>query len=655
MKTKVKLTDEFFGNYRELIRKEMIPYQWKVLNDEISVNIERERDDASIPNEKSHCLENFRIAAGQKEGTHYGYVFQDSDLYKWLEAVAYSLREKPDDELKALADSAVDLIGEAQEEDGYLDTYFTIGAPNRKFKRLCESHELYCAGHYMEAACAYYTTTGNKKALDIAIKLADYLDGYFGDGKHFGYDGHEEVEIGLMKLYEVTGEKRYMKLAEYFLTIRGTDVDFLEKQRKEDGPEGIIFGDYPVDNVYLQNYMPVVDQVTAEGHAVRLVYMCEAMAHVAALGGNEKLLDACRKIFRNIVDKRMYITGGIGSTYHGERFTFDYDLPNDTMYCESCASVGLFHFMYRMLQCEAKGEYADTMEKALYNTILGGMALDGKHFFYVNPLESNPEAYRHDPGKSHVKPVRAAWLGCACCPPNLARCLTSLQEYIYVVKGNTILVNLFMNNEMSAETDGYMVTINQETKYPKDGRISFVINVKRKENVSAEGAGKGVSLGIRIPGWADQYDILVNGKSFDFAPVDGYAYFECPEGETDIELSLLMEPVRWYANGNINADRGKVAILRGPVVYCVEEADNGPDVFKIKLPYDASLKYDGNSDAPGNMGCIEADGLVKIVGDTEPLYSKCGKPTYESKKIKYIPYFAWGNRGEGRMQVWTME
>lgn len=665
---KINLTDKFLGNYRELIRTQMIPYQWGVLNDEIDVNIERERNDDSIPNLKSHCLENFRIAAHQKSGHHYGWVFQDSDLYKWLEAVAYSLRNHPDDELQALADSAIDLISAAQEEDGYLSTYFTIEAPAQKYKRLYESHELYCAGHYLEAACAYYETTENAKALDVARKLADQIDGYFGEDKHFGYDGHEEVEIGLAKLYKLTGEKRYLDLAEYFLNVRGTDTNFLERQRIEDGVENaIISGPNKVDNVYLQDYMPPIEQSTAEGHAVRLVYMCEAMAHVASLGKNKAMLDACRRIYKNIVGKRMYITGGIGSTFHGERFTYDYDLPNDTMYCETCASIGLFHFMYRMTECEAKGEYADTMERALYNTILSGMALDGKHFFYVNPLEANPEAYRHDPGKSHVKPVRAEWLGCACCPPNLARCLTSVQDYIYTVKDGVIYTNLYVGSEAVMDMALGKLKIVQKTDYPFDGKVT--ISITCDDDNADKSSNNYPKFAVRIPGWADRYSLKANGKEYfgknsqtatDGAKdslaivTDGFTLIELKGKETLVELDFDMECTRWYTNTNVKGNIGKVALMRGPLVYCMEEADNGPDIFKSVLPKESQIEYSMDESLLGGVGVMSAEGYI-LENENSTLYYKGNDISRKPAKLKFIPYYAWANRGEGRMQVWVKE
>lgn len=658
----VTITDSFFNNYKEMIRTQMIPYQWKVLNDEIDVNIERERNDDNIPNRKSHALENFRIAAGLKDGHHYGWVFQDSDVYKWLEAVAYSLKSHPDKELEKLADETIHLIGQAQEPSGYLSTYFTIDDPDRKFKRLLESHELYCAGHFIEAAVAYYETTSNKEALDIAVKLADFLDLYFGNTKDktFGYDGHEEIEIGLIKLYRLTGEKRYLDLAVFFLDARGKDKDYFRRQVKTDGTDNpVIPGMKLFDPEYAQDHLPVRRQDTAEGHAVRLVYMCEAMADAAYELKDEELLNACKKIYKNIVTKRMYITGGIGSTFHGERFTFDYDLPNDTMYCESCASIGLFHFMYRMVLADKKAEYADIMERALYNTILGGIALDGKHYFYVNPLEVNPISYKKDPGKSHVKPVRPEWLGCACCPPNLARCLTSLDKYIYAQDNNDIYVNLYIQNhaviEIGNGTDNSVVDITMDTDYPLSGKITIKVRYDKKSY-----GNDFARMALRIPGWADSYEMTVNGN-VQYAPkiTDGYAFVELSGDETDILLSLPMDITRWHANMNVRDDIGKVAISRGPQIYCLEGVDNGSELCKLSLPSDAVMSYDYDETLLGGVGVISSDGIRTTEREGyDSLYRKStdrDAVSTENVKMKWIPYYAWANRGENEMMVWVRE
>ncbi len=649
---KIKIQDNFWSYYRDLIRTEVIPYQWKILNDDIDVNIERERKDDSIPNEKSHAIENFKIAAGLKSGSHYGWVFQDSDVYKWLEAVAYSLAERMDENLKILADGVVDLIGAAQEEDGYLNTYFTIAAPERKFKRLSESHELYCAGHFFEAAAAYYEAAGNEKVLQIACKLADCIDSHFGSdkGKNHGYDGHEEIEIGLMCLYRLTGEKRYLNLSNYFLYIRGTDPGFFEMQKKEDKEKSpLIEGMDRWPLSYYQIHKPLPEQDTAEGHAVRLVYMCTAMADVAAITKDGKLLSACKRIWRNIVDKRMYITGGIGSTVLGESFTFDYDLPNDTMYCETCASVGLIFFARRMLENEVKGEYGDVMERALYNTVLSGMALDGRHFFYVNPLEAVPECSEKDPGKSHVKCVRPEWLGCACCPPNLARLLASLEKYIYLQKGNAIYANLFMNCEGIFETSDGTFTVKQKTNYPWEGAVCFSLNCEGKTPVI---------FGIRIPQWADDYSIMINRQVVNAEIKDGYIYIHQNFKDDEIILNFTMKVEKWYAHPNVRSDIGKVAITRGPLVYCMESIDNGPHLHLMFLDENTKFSYRFHEEVLGGAVIIEADGYMREPGteDRTALYQKSGPAGKVRRKvIKWIPYYAWANRGMNEMQVWIRQ
>lgn len=642
---KYKVTDKFLGNYRELVRTQMIPFQWNVLNDAIDVNIEKERDDDFIPNEKSHAIENFKIAAGINKGDHYGWVFQDSDVYKWLEAVAYSLRDKPDKNLQDLADSVVDLIGMAQEDDGYINTYFTIKAPDRKFKRLGESHELYCAGHFIEAAVAYYEATGSEKVLDIAKKLADCIDNTFGkeEGKINGYDGHEEIELALMKLYHITLDERYLSLAKYFVDERGKNPNFFREQISQDNGDYIIKGVDSMPDTYFQNHAPVYEQTTAEGHAVRLVYMCTALADIAATTGDEKLLKACKTLWRNIVDKRMYITGGIGSTVIGESFTEDYDLPNDVMYCETCASIGLIFFARQMLLAEADGEYADVMEKALYNTAIAGMALDGRHFFYVNPLEVVPNIDKKNPTKSHVKVVRPEWLGCACCPPNLARLVTSLEKYIYSFTKDAVLLNLFVDSKVEEVYNGQTVKIKQTTTYPKKGNV--LINVE---------ADKPFKFGIRIPSWADKYTIAKNGTMIDIKSDKGFAYIEAENGDA-IEVDFVLDIIRWYSNNRVRTNVGLVAFSRGPIVYCAEGIDNGENLHLISVKKDSDLRYVDKTDF-NDIDAIIVKGLrEKVDEDSAPLYARSKSNVYEELDIKLIPYYAWANRGENEMRVWLSE
>jgi Uncharacterized protein conserved in bacteria len=435
---KVRIEDSFWSEYIRLVRDVVVPYQWEALNDRVPEA------------EPSYAIRNLKIAAGDESGEFGGMVFQDSDVSKWLEAVGYLLASGPDPDLEEVADGVVDLIGRAQQPDGYINTYFTLKEPDNRWTNLAECHELYCAGHLIEAAVAYYSATGKSKILDIACRFADYIDTVFGrePGKLQGYDGHQEIELALVRLYQVTGRPKYLELSQYFLDQRGTKPHFYASEfEKRGGKVHFPQLDMAHDLSYSQAHLPVREQETAEGHAVRAVYMATAMADVAAKSGDVSLLDACKRLWRNIVSRRMYITGGIGSMEHGESFTFDYDLPNDTVYAETCASIGLIFFAQRMLQIEPVSEYADVLERALYNTVVSGMSRDGTRFFYVNPLEVHPEACGKNHIYDHVKPVRQGWFSCACCPPNIARLLASLGGYIYSSKDRTLYTHLYIGGQ----------------------------------------------------------------------------------------------------------------------------------------------------------------------------------------------------------------
>ncbi|MCB2360393.1 glycoside hydrolase family 127 protein [Clostridium estertheticum] len=643
------ITDDFWSKYIRLVKDEMIPYQWNVLNDEANIKIDAERDDENIPIEKSHAIENFKIAAGLKSGHHYGYVFQDSDVYKWLEAVSYSLINDSNSELENIADGVIDLIGLAQQKDGYLDTYFTIDDKKRKFKRLIESHELYCAGHFMEAAAAYYSVTGKRKVIDIACNLADCINRYFGpeEGKIHGYDGHEEVEIGLAKLYSVTKDKKYLELSKYFLYERGKDSIFLKDQLKDDNNKTFILpGMEKFPRKYFQVHKPILKQETAEGHSVRLMYMCTAMADIAYLTNDKEMLEACTKLWNNITSKRMYITGGIGSTVIGEAFTFDYDLPNDTMYCETCASVGLIFFAFNMIKNEPLGLYGNVMERSLYNSAISGMALDGKHFFYVNPLEVDPVASKNDPGKSHVKVTRSEWFGCACCPPNLARTLTSLGKYIYTTFNNTIYTHLYMSNEVDVLINNNKVSIKQETNYPWAGDVKFSLNIEKSSNFS---------MAFRIPDWCYSYSVKVNDEKAEYKIINGYISILREWNTFDtIEIQLDMEIQEIVANPNIKDDLGKVAIQRGPFIYCLEQVDNGENLHLIKLLKSSRYEYEFDSKLLSGVGKIKTKAKKLIIDNSweGQLYRSDRKGhIYEEREITFVPYYSWANRSVGEMRV----
>lgn len=649
MSNKINITSDFWSRYRNLVRTEMIPFQWNVLNDIAGIKIEKERlNDEGIPSEKSHAIENFKIAAGRSNGTHYGWTFQDSDVYKWLEAVAYSLREKMDPELEKKALEVIDLIADAQEEDGYLDTFYSILGIEYRYQSLAGSHELYCMGHFIEAAVAYYNATGNEKVLKVAKKAADNIDDNFGEeeGKIHGYDGHEEIEIGLLRLYHVTGEERYLNLAKYFLMERGKYPNFFKEQAAVYKGPSALGGIEKAGDSYFQNHKPVLQQDTAEGHAVRVVYMCTALADLAATTGDEEIYKACKVLWDNITTKRMFITGGIGSTVHGEAFTLDYDLPNDTMYCETCAAIGLIFFARQMLRIEPKAEYAQVMERALYNCALAGMALDGKHFFYVNPLEVNPAKSLKDPGKSHVKPVRPSWLGCACCPPNLARMITSLDDYVYTIVDDLILVNQYIASESILELRNGSVSVNQTTEFPWDEKDTIQI---------LNNTDSYIRIGIRIPDWSDDVSLKLNGEDTSIKSDNGYHYIEIESGKNvEVELGFSMPILRNYCNPNVSEDIGKVAISRGPFIYCLEGVDNGTNLNAIRLPDSALFEYSFDASLLNGIGVIKTKGKKLEQNSSIPLYSTV-RPGLSDVSLTFIPYFAWANRGENEMIVWVRE
>lgn len=645
---KVTVSDSFWLKYRQLVKEEMIPFQWDVLNDRGNITIESERDDTTIPTEKSHVIENFKIAAGLKEGHHYGWLFQDSDLYKWIEAAANTLALEQDEALVAQVEETIDLLEAAQAEDGYLSTYYQIDAPQLKFRRLFESHELYCIGHLIEAAISYKEATGSDRLLQIADKAITCIEAHFGkaEGKIDGSDGHQEIELALVRLYEMTYNRKYLELSSYFLDVRGQNPHFFADQLEENDRLGLKQGPKPIINaVYHQADKPVIEQDTAIGHAVRLVYMAQAMAGTGHYQGNEKLVAAAKKIWENIVQKRMYVTGGIGSTVRGEAFTYDYDLPNDLMYCETCAAIGLLNFSNELLKTETDSRYADIMERVLYNSIISGMALDGKHFFYVNPLEVDPQASALNPDKSHVKATRPSWFGCACCPPNLARTLPAVGRYAFTQKADEVLLNLFIDSELVAEQDGKPYMIRQSHTFSETGRTVIMV-----EKASAEL----LLLGIRIPYWASDPVLIVEGEETIADIRNGYTYVTVVSESTKIELSYTIAINELEAHPLVKADKGKVALQRGPIVYCLEEQDNGKQLHLLALTGAIWPRFRSDQ-LLGDIVCLEAEGELHVMEDEwqGKLYRFRQKPKAIPKKLTFIPYFSWGNRSLGEMQVWV--
>jgi DUF1680 family protein len=631
----VQLTSGFLAQKQRLIRDKVVPYQWKALNDEIPGA------------EPSHAIQNFRIAAGEAEGEFRGMVFQDSDVAKWLEAAAYILAAEPDEHLEQLADGVIDLIERAQRPDGYLNTCFILSKPNKEWTNVAEYHELYCAGHMLEAAIAYHQATGKRKLLDVMLRFVDHIDAKFGpeEGKLKAYPGHQEIELALVKLHRLTGEERYLQLAKYFIDERGQEPNYfkLERETMEEDMNRHVFDKVDLD--YYQAHKPVRQQTEAIGHAVRALYMYSAMIDIAVETGDTELIQVCERLWDNVTKRQMYITGGVGSSAFGEAFTFDYDLPNSTAYAETCASIALVFFAWRMLQLQPKSEYADVMERALYNGVLSGISADGEGFFYVNPLEVHPETCQNRYDHRHVKATRQRWFTCACCPPNLARLLTSIGQYVYLQGGNHIYVNLYTDSRAELVLENTVVSITQSTNYPWEGTVGIRISCPKPQRFV---------LALRIPGWCRAYTITVNGEQLnDQAVEDGYLSIdrEWQSGdEVTLEMPMPVEKMR--AHPKIRANAGKVCLQRGPLVYCLEEEDNGGELHNVFLT--ASTEFQARFDED------LFDGIVVIEGDAYRITdSDWGNGLYRPSpskanrfRIKAIPYYSWANRRVGEMRVW---
>ena len=617
-------SDGFIGKYQKLIRDTVIPYQYSVLCDE------------APDTEKSHVVKNFENAAKALHGEDvgdgfYGMVFQDSDAAKWIEAAAYSLALYPDEQLSATVDELIDKIAAAQDEDGYLDTYFTIKDREKRWQNLLEGHELYCSGHMMEAACAYYEATGKKKLLDVMEKNAEHIYKHFITEHNEGVPGHPEIELALMKMYRTTGNKKWLLLAEHFINKRGEDPHFYEKEAAK--RDWSVWGNDPTSHDYQQSGKPVRAQSDATGHAVRAVYLYTGMAQLSAKCGDNALYDACKRLWESITRRRMYVTGGIGSTVIGEAFSVDYDLPPDTAYAETCASIGLMFFANAMLKNELIGEYADVMETAFYNTVLGGMQLDGKRFFYVNPLEVDEGISGKAAGHRHVLPSRPGWYACACCPPNAARLIGSIGKYAYGEKGGTVFCHLFAAGKVSFSNGIQLECI---TDYPYDMRVKYIIS----------GSGRAA---VRIPKRSRSFTLEVNGKEVSATPENGYIYIDL-NGKTEIKLTLDGTPRFVRASNKVPRLTGMTALMRGPLVYCFESADNG-DVRSLRIDRSQTPSVGGFE--PELLG-----GTVKLTAkafrtsDCDDLYCDEAETLTPCDAVA-VPYYTWGNRGEGDMRVWV--
>lgn len=667
----VTVTSPFWSERRQQIAEDVVPYQWQVINDEIDIAVPDDPAGNQSVESRSHAIENLRIAAGERDGEFHGMVFQDSDVYKWLEEAAYVLAYHPDSELEELCDNLIELIARAQDDDGYLDTPYQIRSGEwehrERFSLIGQSHEMYVMGHFIEAAVAYHGVTGNMLVLDVACKMADCLDRHFGpeDGKIHGADGHPEIELALAKLYRATGERRYLDLASYLLDVRGADPDFYRREFEEVDGDGIFEGLDRFPPTYLQAAKPVREQTTADGHAVRVGYLLTGMASVANLTGDDGLLKAAKRLWRNIVAKRMYVTGAVGSTHVGESFTYDYDLPNTTMYGETCASVAVAMAGRELLSADPDAQYADIIERELFNGALAGISLDGRQYYYVNGLEITPEG-TDNPDRHHVLAERVDWFGCACCPANIARLIASIDRYLYTELdgGATVLAHQFVANEAQFDSG---LTVRQTSNYPWSGHIEFDVALPPDSSLAQ------VRFGVRVPSWSSRnFSFTVDRSHVNARPEQGFVYFTVRRGSNlklTLDLDMSIRKVR--ANSHVASDAGKVAVMRGPLVYCAEQIDNPGDLWNYRLAPQVGLRNVVIQERPDLLGGVFIIDVPAVRepedGPDSPLYiavddgvagmgggndSDCDDSCGDvATMLRLVPYYAHANRGVTQMEV----
>ena len=541
-------------------------------------------------------IRNFENAA-KGEGEHSGIFFDDSDVYKALEGMAYSLINNPDPELEKKADEWIDKFAAAQQPDGYINTFYTLTGLDKRWTNM-DKHEMYCAGHMIEAGVAYYQATGKRKLLDVCIRMTDHMMSQFGPGKRHWVPGHEEIELALVKLYQTTQEQKYLDFAYWLLEERGHGHGTM-------GDEG------KWDPVYYQDIVPVRRLTDISGHAVRCMYLYCGMADVAALKNDTGYIAAIDRLWDDVVHRNMYITGGIGSSRDNEGFTEDYDLPNLDAYCETCASVGMVLWNQRMNQLTGDSKYIDVLERSLYNGALAGISLGGDRFFYVNPLESKGDHHRQE------------WYGCACCPSQLSRFLPSIGNYIYASSDDALWVNLYIGNTGQIRIGETDILLTQETDYPWDGSVKLTISTSQPLEKE---------IRLRIPNWCKTYDLSINGKRINVSEEKGYAVIKDWKSQDVIALDMDMPVEIVAADPHVKENFGKRVIQRGPLVYCMEEIDN-PEYFdQIQLSPSTIFETAFVSDILNGIKTIKTNG--------------------RAQSATFIPYYAWDNRKAGKMRVW---
>lgn len=615
------ITTGFWKEKQDLIRKVTIPYIWKALNDDI----------AGIA--KSGAVQNFEVAAGRKKGNFFGLVSQDSDLFKWIEAASYALTGTKDEELDTILDELAVLLGDAQQKDGYLNTYYILNGLQNSWSYLKESCQLYCAGHFLEAAVTHYEMTGKRNLLDIACRYADCIERNFGkeDGKIEGYDGHAEIELALYRLYECTGEERYRKLANYFVEERGQQPFFFDQEQTLGKiRENLVYELKEEDYSHSQSHLPIRNQKEARGHAVKAMYFYCAATDKARIEHDQELLQVLKELWVDVTERKMYVTGAIGAREYGESFSYAYDLPLDVMYGETCASIGLMQWAERMLKIEPNGKYADIIETAMYNGVLCGISEKGTEFFYTNVLEADPQKCEKRKEYAHIMKERQPWFECPCCPPNIARTILSWQKYLCSSNQEKLMIHQYMACEI--EENGWKGIM--KTEYPYDGQIEL--------DVISEHSGE---VKLRIPQWCEHYELFVDGIRQANNVQDGYLTIQI-EGKKQysIRLKLELKPEKWYANAQVSSLLEKAVVRCGPLIYCAEETDN-PFLERILFQKDGKLEKEGIQ--------ILAEG-VRCENQSEELYSRKGVH-YIPCEIRMLPYYKWNNRGIGKMKTFFTE
>lgn len=578
------------------------------------------------------------------------HVFWDSDVGKWIEAVGYSLATTPTPDLEARVDAVVELMAKAQQPDGYLNTHFIAVEPEKRWHNLRDRHELYCAGHLIEGAVAFAQATGKRKMLDVVSRYADHIARTFGteEGQNRGYCGHAEIELALVKLYQATGEMRYLKLAQYFIEERGQSPNYFDIEARERGEDPRNY--WAKTYRYCQSHVPVREQTTATGHSVRACYLYAGIADIALQTQDQTLHQTVRSIWDDLTQHQMYITGGLGPAHTNEGFTFAYDLPNEEAYAETCASIALVLWAQRMFELDQDGRYTDVIERALYNGILSGVSYDGSTFFYANPLASYPQINPFGGSVTDGYYRRSEWFDCACCPPNLARLLANIGSYFYSTIGSSVYVHLYNQSTAQLEQAGRTLIIEQQTNYPWDGEITLSIQVEQPTPFD---------LALRIPEWCHDFSLEVNGQALAEPIQRGYVHVMRTWSAGDqARLRLAMPVERMAAHPAVRQDAGYIALQRGPVLYCLEETDNGAQLANVVLPHDSHLSVDFDAALFGGISVLTGQ-AIRIVPKEwhNGLYQSQSALAYERQplKLKAIPYCFWANREPGEMRVWIRE